>query len=52
MFSLFCVQVEALHKMDDSYFGEGLTLLGERFVLKILVGENFVLSYLLDENHL
>jgi hypothetical protein len=26
------LQVEVLQKMDDSYFGEGLTLLGERFV--------------------
>lgn len=28
------LQVEAIQKMDDSYFGEGLTLLGERFVRK------------------
>lgn len=51
MFSLFCVQVEAVHKMENSYFGEGLTLLGDRFLLEILVGEYFVLSISLDENH-
>lgn len=41
---VFCYQqVEALHKMDDSYFGEGLTLLGERFVK-----ENLFLAVLLS----
>ncbi|RVW41945.1 Glutaminyl-peptide cyclotransferase [Vitis vinifera] len=29
-FSMLSLLVEALQKMDDSYFGEGLTLLGER----------------------
>lgn len=37
------LQVEALQKMDDSYFGEGLTLLGERFVR-----ENLLLLVLLS----
>ncbi|KAK1415229.1 hypothetical protein QVD17_31003 [Tagetes erecta] len=27
--NLYTAQIEALHKMDDAYFGEGLTLLGE-----------------------
>ena len=31
------LQVEVLQKMDDSYFGEGLTLLDERFVREILL---------------
>ncbi|KAG5533802.1 hypothetical protein RHGRI_027857 [Rhododendron griersonianum] len=30
----YVLDVQALHKMDDSYFGEGLTLLGDRFVRK------------------
>lgn len=28
------LQVEAIHRMQESFFGEGLTLLGDRFVNK------------------
>ena len=35
--SLCNVQVEKLQKMDNSLFGEGLTLLGNRYVKKIMV---------------
>ncbi|CAK9185073.1 unnamed protein product [Ilex paraguariensis] len=33
-------KVEAIQKMDNVYFGEGLTLLGERFVMEELMISN------------
>lgn len=35
---MYYVQVEVLQEMDSSYFGEGLTLLGERFVTELHFG--------------
>ncbi|XP_059445343.1 glutaminyl-peptide cyclotransferase isoform X2 [Corylus avellana] len=42
-------KVEALHKMDDSYFGEGLTLLGER-LFQVTWLENT--GFIYDRNNL
>lgn len=35
-FLFFYQQIMAFHKMESSYFGEGLTLIGERFVNEFL----------------
>lgn len=40
------VQVEAINQMEGSYFGEGLTLLGEKWVRKNVGCNLFVLLIL------
>ena len=37
-------QVEVLQKMDDSYFGEGLTLIDKRYLWRKLIAYCFLLS--------